>query len=153
MQAREVEDFDDDLRRQTERMKRLMKDAWGLGLAANQVGILRRVFVFQETDELATALVNPRIVERFEETETDTEGCLSLQEVRVPVERAVAITAEGRDPEGGELRLELEGLPARVAQHEIDHLDAVLILDRTDPESRRQALAVLRPQPILGVSR
>jgi peptide deformylase len=150
MQAREVESFDDDLRRQLDRMKRLMKEGWGLGLAGNQVGILRRIFVFQEDEETVTALVNPRIVERSDETETDSEGCLSLREVRVPVERAVAVSVEGRGADGEEVRVELEGLPARVAQHEIDHLEGVLILDRTDAESRRRALAVLRPQPVLG---
>jgi peptide deformylase len=152
MQAREVESFDDDLQRLVERMKRLMKDAYGLGLAGNQVGILRRVFTFQPEEGDALALVNPKIVERSDESETDQEGCLSMQVVRVPVERALSVTVEANDPEGGEVRLELTGLTARVAQHEIDHLDGVLILDRTDEESRREALAVLRPQPVLGAS-
>jgi peptide deformylase len=151
MQAREVDSFDDDLSRLVERMKRLMKDAYGLGLAGNQVGILRRVFVFQPEEEgEAQALVNPRIVKRSDETETDQEGCLSMQNVRVPVERAASITVEAADPAGGDVRLDLTGLPARVVQHEIDHLDGVLILDRTDADSRREALAVLRPQPVLG---
>jgi len=151
MEAREVESFDDDLRRLVERMKRLMKDAYGLGLAGNQVGILRRVLVFQHDDE-AEALVNPRIVERSKETGTDEEGCLSIQRVRVPVERAVSVTVEAQDPDGKEVRLELDELTARVVQHEVDHLQGVLILDRTDPDSRRQAMAILRPQPVLGVS-
>jgi len=150
MQAPEVDGFDDDLSRLVERMKRLMKDAYGLGLAGNQVGILRRVFVFQPEEGEAQALVNPRIVHRSEESETDQEGCLSMQNVRVPVERALSITVEANDPTGGDVRLDLTGLPARVVQHEIDHLDGVLILDRTDADSRREALAVLRPQPVLG---
>jgi peptide deformylase len=153
MEARMVESFDDDLSRLVERMKRLMTDAYGLGLAGNQVGFLRRVFVFQPEEGEAQALVNPRIVERSDETETDQEGCLSMQNVRVPVERALSITVEANDPAGGDVRLDLTGLPARVVQHEIDHLDGVLILDRTDADSRREALAVLRPQPVLGAPR
>jgi peptide deformylase len=109
MQAREVEEFDEDLRRLVERMKRLMADANGVGLAANQVGILRRVLVLQPSqEEEATALVNARIVERSGETAVDDEGCLSLQGVIVPVERNIAVTVEGRDEGGGEMRLELE---------------------------------------------
>jgi peptide deformylase len=149
MAAREVESFDDDLRRLVDRMKRLMKDAYGVGLAGNQVGMLRRLFVFQKDEDEAVALVNPRIVERSDETDVEEEGCLSIQGVRVPVERSVAVTLEAQDEEGRDVRLALEGLIARVAQHEIDHLDGTLILDRTDDDSRRQALGILRPQPVL----
>ena len=149
MAAREVESFDEDLRRLVDRMKRLMKDAYGLGLAGNQVGMLRRLFVFQKDDDEVLALVNPRIVERSDETESGEEGCLSIQGVRVPVDRSVRVTVEAKDEEGREVRIELEGLIARVAQHEIDHLDGTLILDRTDDENRRRALGVLRPQPVL----
>jgi peptide deformylase len=126
-----------------------MHDAQGVGLAATQVGILRRIFVFQPDDDGARAVVNPRIVERGDETASEEEGCLSLQGVRVPVERATRLVLEGKDPIGEDVRWELEGLGARVAQHELDHLDGVLIIDRTDDASRKQALAVLRPQPIL----
>jgi peptide deformylase len=150
LEARPVETFDDDLRRLVDRMKRLMGDAYGLGLAGNQVGMLRRVFVFQRDEDEALALVNPRIAERADETEIEEEGCLSIQGIRVPVERAVAITVEAQDETGKDIRLELEDLVARVAQHEIDHLDGTLILDRTDDENRRCALGLLRPQPILG---
>jgi peptide deformylase len=151
MQARDVESFDDDLARLLERMKLLMADASGVGLAGNQVGILQRLVVVQPSaDEDAYALVNPRIVARSEQTEAAEEGCLSLQGVLVPVERSVAITVEARDERGGELRLELEELAARVVQHELDHLDGVLILDRTTDESRREALSVLRPRLALS---
>ena len=149
MRAREVESFDEDLRRLVDRMSKLMVDANGVGLAATQVGVLRRVFVLQRGEEETIALVNPRIVERSEELDADEEGCLSLQGVQVPVERHVRITFEAKDPEGADLRLELETLDARVAQHEYDHLDGVLIIDRTTPEARREALAILRPQPVL----
>lgn len=149
MPARDVESFDDDLRRLVDRMKRLMKDAYGVGLAGNQVGMLRRLFVFQKDEDEVAALVNPRIVERGSEAESGEEGCLSIQGIRVPVERALTVTIEAMDENGNEVRLELEGLIARVVQHEIDHLDGTLILDRTDDESRRQALGLLRPQPVL----
>jgi peptide deformylase len=147
--AREVESFDDDLLRLVDRMKRLMKDAYGLGLAGNQVGTLRRLFVFQKDEDEVVALVNPSIVERSDETESGEEGCLSIQGVRVPVDRWVSVTVEGKDEKGRDVRFELEGLIARVAQHELDHLDGTLILDRTDDESRRRALGILRPQPVL----
>jgi peptide deformylase len=145
LKANEVEEFDGDLTHLVERMTRLMQDARGVGLAANQVGVLRRVFVIQsEDDEEPRALVNPVIVERSDEADEDEEGCLSLQGVAVPVERSLRVRLEALDPEGNPISLELEELPARVAQHELDHLDGVLILDRTTPEGRREALAVLR---------
>jgi peptide deformylase len=150
MQAREVEAFDEDLGRLVDRMKALMEDAHGVGLAATQVGVLQRLFVFKPDDEEARALVNPRIVESSEETEVDDEGCLSLQGVLVPVARNVAVTVEAVDEHGEPVRLELEELAARVAQHELDHLDGRLIIDRTDPASRRTALGTLRPLPLLG---
>jgi peptide deformylase len=151
MRAHEVEEFDDDLRRLVERMTTLMHDANGIGLAANQAGVVRRVFVFQRNDhDEPIAAVNPRVVDPSKERETDDEGCLSLQRVLVPVERHVSVTLEAQDATGGPLRLELSGLDARVVQHELDHLDGVLILERTTPEARREAMAALRPQPILG---
>lgn len=147
MEAWAVESFDDDLRRLLERMKRLMHDANGVGLAATQVGVLRRALVFQpDRDEESQALVNPRVVESSEERSADEEGCLSLQGVLVPVERPVAVTIEAKDEQGGDVRLELDGIAARVAQHEVDHLDGVLIIDRTTPEARREALALVRPR-------
>ena len=151
MQARDVEDFDDDLASLVERMRHLLHDANGLGLAATQVGVLRRVFLFlPDPEEEAVALVNPKLVEPSEERVSDEEGCLSLQGVVIPVERHERITVEAIDPEGNDVRVELEGLPARIAQHELDHLDGVLILDRTTPDARREALAILRPPPVLA---
>jgi peptide deformylase len=145
MRAPEVEDFDGELSPLVERMASLMQDAAGVGLAANQVGVLRRVFVLQAAeDEEPRALVNPSIVERTDETEVDDEGCLSMQGVLVPVERALRVVIEAKDVDGEPVRLELEGLPARVAQHELDHLDGILVIDRTTPEGRREALGVLR---------
>ena len=150
LEASEVVEFDGDLEQLVERMIHLMQDARGVGLAANQVGILRRVFVIQaDEEEEPRALVNPVIVERSSEVEDDDEGCLSMQGVVVPVERPVRVRIEARDAEGNSVALELEGLPARVAQHELDHLDGVLIVDRTTPEGRREAMAVLRQSAVL----
>jgi peptide deformylase len=150
LQAQEIDEFDGDLAQLVERMIRVMRDARGVGLAANQVGILRRVFVIQADEESEPrALVNPVIVELSDELDEDDEGCLSMQGVVVPVERAVSIRVDARDADGNPVTLELEGLPARVAQHELDHLDGVLILDRTTREGKREALAVLRQSAAL----
>jgi peptide deformylase len=149
MTAREVDTFDEDLERLAERMITLMHEASGVGLAATQVGVLQRVFVIEPDDEEARALVNPRIVERSAETAVDDEGCLSLQGVLVPVERNLKVTVEAQDVHGAPVRLEFTELGARAVQHELDHLDGTLIIDRTDPESRRGALATLRPKPVL----
>jgi peptide deformylase len=145
MRAREVESFDDDLARLVAKMSRLMHDARGVGLAATQIGVLQRLFVFQkEGEEEPIAVVNPEIVERSSQTEVLDEGCLSLQGVLVPVERAWGVTVAAQDLSGEPLRLELEEMDARVVQHELDHLDGVLMLERTDDDSRRDALATLR---------
>jgi peptide deformylase len=149
MEAREVDAVDDDLRRLAERMTALMHEAQGVGLAATQVGVLRRLFVFVDEGE-DRVVVNPVITTRSGEVELDEEGCLSLREVLVPVERAAAVTIEGLDANGEPLRLELELPSSRIVQHELDHLDGVLIIDRTDADARREALGRLRPQPVLG---
>jgi peptide deformylase len=150
MAARPVDRFDDELRRLADRMKQLMVDANGIGLAATQVGVLQRLFVFQVDEEEVVAVANPEIVERSEETTVDDEGCLSIQGVLLPIVRPATITIAGRDEQGGEVRYELEEPYSRVAQHETDHLDGVLILDRTTPEARREALSGLRPRIVLG---
>jgi len=147
--AHDVDDFDDDLRRLVDRMIVLMQEAQGVGLAATQVGVLRRLFVFQPDDDGPRAIVNPVVVERGEETSTDDEGCLSLQGVKVPVERSTRIVLEGKDPNGDDLHIELDEYGSRIVQHELDHLDGVLIIDRTDDERRKEALAILRPRAVL----
>jgi len=149
MKAPPVEDFDDDLKRLATRLSELMKDANGVGLAATQVGVLRRVFVFAPGEDEVGVLVNPEIVRRGDEAETDDEGCLSIQGVTMPVERSTSVRIEGRDASGEEVAYDLEGTPARIAQHELDHLDGTLILDRTTPEARREALAALRPRLVI----
>ena len=150
MAARPVEEFDDDLRRLVDRMKLLMVDASGIGLAATQVGVLQRLFVFQASEDETVAIANPEVVERSEETTVEDEGCLSIQGVLLPVERPTAIAIVGQDEHGANVRYELEEPYSRVAQHETDHLDGVLILDRTTAEARREALASLRPRIVIG---
>jgi peptide deformylase len=153
MKANEVADFDDSVTDLVERMTMLMDEARGVGLAAPQIGVLRRVLVYRTAeDEPVTALVNPRIVSTREESDTVGEGCLSLgaATVVVDVERPMAVTLEAQTPAGEPVQIEAEGLQARVIQHEVDHLDGVLIIDRTTPEQRKEALAQLRPQPVLG---
>ena len=121
----------------------------GVGLAAPQVGVLQRVFVFRPDENGTKAVVNPVLTLDEGERETEEEGCLSLRDVRVEVERPTKAVLEGKDPNGDDVRYELEGFAARVVQHEFDHLDGVLIIDRTDAESRKRALGALRPRPIL----
>jgi peptide deformylase len=149
LKAHDVESFDDDLRRLVERMTMLMHDAQGVGLAATQVGVLRRLFVFEPDDQGPRTIVNPVVSERDDVTVTDEEGCLSLQGVRVPVERSTRIVLEGKDENGDDVRHELDAYGSRVALHELDHLDGVLIIDRTGDEHRKQALATLRPRAVL----
>jgi peptide deformylase len=151
--AKEVEGVDETVAGLVERMAKLMQEARGVGLAAPQIGVLRRVLVYQADDESPlVALVNPRLTASSEEQETSEEGCLSLgaASVVVPVERPLRVTVAASTPAGEEVEIEAEGLEARVIQHELDHLDGVLIIDRTTPDARRGALAQLRPQPILG---
>jgi peptide deformylase len=152
MRANEVETFDGDLASLVERMQSLMQDANGVGLAANQVGVLRRVLVIQPGEEEPIVLVNPVLRESSDELCTDDEGCLSLQGVTVPVERRLRVTVDAVDENGNDVSYELEGLGARVLQHEVDHLDGVLILERTTDEARRGALAVLRPRIAIAPS-
>ena len=150
MKARPVDAFDADLVSLVDRMKLLMRDANGIGLAATQVGVLQRLFVFQPSEEEIVAVVNPEIVTQSEETDVADEGCLSIQGVTVPVERSLEVTIVGKDETGGDVRYELDGYAARCAQHETDHLDGILMLDRTTPEARREALGVLRPRIVLS---
>jgi peptide deformylase len=153
LKANEVEELDDSVTGLVERMTMLMDEARGVGLAAPQVGILRRVLVYRTgEEEPPVALVNPRLVTASDELETSNEGCLSLgaASVVVPVDRPVSVTVEAVSPTGEEIHVEAEGLEARVLQHELDHLDGILTIDRTAPEHRRAALAQLRPQPVLG---
>ena len=143
--ASPVAEFTPELGVEAERMIGLMKDALGVGLAATQLGALRRLLVYQAgMEEEPRALVNPSIEWSSEELETAEEGCLSLPGISVDVERPARIRVTARELDGGELEIEAEGLEARVIQHEVDHLNGVLILDRTIAEQRRGAVAALR---------
>ena len=150
MQARPVTEFDEQLVKLVDRMKQLMHDASGIGLAATQVGVLQRLFVFQPEEGEAQAVINPELYDLSGETEEADEGCLSIQGITVPVERSLSLTLVGKDEHGADVRFELEGYEARCAQHETDHLDGVLMIDRTTPEARKEALAILRPRIVLS---
>jgi len=143
--ATEVDRFDDALKTQVSRMAGIMGDAIGLGLAAPQLGISQRVLVYRAgADAPLIALVNPEIEWSGEEDETMEEGCLSIPGVTVDVERRVHVRVRALDEAGERRVVEASGLEARVIQHEIDHLDGVLILDRTTRDQRRQAMKELR---------
>jgi len=140
-----VERFDEGLEAEVERMGQLMHDALGVGLAATQLGVLHRVLVYKAyVDDPLTALVNPVLEWASDELETTEEGCLSLPGVHVEVERPVQVRVRGQDETGRDLEIEAEGLEARVIQHEVDHLDGVLILDRISREARKQAMRAMR---------
>jgi peptide deformylase len=143
--ARPVEVFDDELRTEVAVMGELMNEALGIGLAATQLGRPRRVLVYRvEPDSPVNALVNPVLEWKGEETETMEEGCLSLPRVLVDVERAIHVRVRAHDAFGEELVIEASGLEARVIQHEMDHLDGILILDRTSRDQRKEAMRNLR---------
>lgn len=143
--ARPVGEFDEALRSEVERMGELMGDALGVGLAATQVGVLHRVLVYRvQQQSPVAALVNPEIEWTGKAAETMEEGCLSLPGVLVEVERPIHVRVRAFDEQGDPVLIEASGLEARVIQHEIDHLDGVLILDRTTREQRKQALRALR---------
>jgi peptide deformylase len=140
-----VERFDRTLEREVERMGVLMHDALGVGLAATQLGVLHRVLVYRAySEDPLTVLVNPVLEWESEERESAEEGCLSLPGVHVEVERAVRVRVRAQNEHGEELEVDAEGLTARVIQHEIDHLDGVLILDRTSREARKDAMRAMR---------
>lgn len=143
--ASPVGSFGPELHAEAERMFEIMRDGLGVGLAATQVGILRRLLVFQAgPDSEPTALVNPEIEWVSAETAVAEEGCLSLPRVSMDVERPLFARFSGRNVDGEPIVIEAAGLEARVLQHEIDHLDGVLILDRTTREQRKAALRALR---------
>ncbi len=143
--ARPVERFDAALLEEVRRMGELMIDAFGVGLAANQVGALRRLLVYRVHQQSpVAALVNPEIEWVGRELETLEEGCLSLPGVHVDVERPVNVVVTARNEHGEPITVEASGLEARVIQHEIDHLDGVLVLDRVGRSQRKEAMRALR---------
>jgi peptide deformylase len=143
--ATPVDRFDDSLRQQVSRMAGIMGDALGVGLAAPQLGISQRLLVYRVgPDAPVIALANPELEWASDDAETVDEGCLSIPGITVDVERPVYVRVRAADEEGGERLVEASGLEARVIQHEMDHLDGVLILDRTTRDERKRALRELR---------
>lgn len=143
--ARPVERIDDALREEIEHMGVLMNDALGVGLAATQLGVLHRLLVYRVHPEApVAALINPEIEWRGNEQEIAEEGCLSLPAVLVEVERPIHVRVGAVDGNGEPIVIEASGLEARVIQHEMDHLDGVLILDRTTREQRKEAMRAMR---------
>ncbi len=142
--AAAVESFDGLLLGRARRLARLLEQAEGAGLAATQVGYMRRLFAYRvDVQEKIEVLVNPVVVAASSERETFFEGCLSYQSVVLAVERPRAVTVQARSP-SGELRvIEAEGHAASLLQHEIDHLDGILTLDRAEPAERRRAIETL----------
>jgi len=139
---------DDILRRQVARMRAMLVAAEGAGLAGTQIGLMKRVFVFRlEPEGDADVLVNPRVVAASAARETFHEGCLSFNTVTVAVERPFAVRVEGQNLDGHARLLELEGFGASLMQHEIDHLDGILTLDRATPDERRCAIGALMGEP------
>ncbi len=145
--ATPVDRFDDTLRQQIQRMAGIMRDAIGVGLAAPQLGISQRLLVYRiGSDAPLITLVNPELEWHSDDAETLEEGCLSIPSVAVDVERPIHVRVRARDEQGEERLVEASGLEARVIQHEMDHLDGVLMLDRASREDRKEALRALREQ-------
>lgn len=135
--SQQVKEVDEQLKELIKTMEETMHEASGVGLAATQIGILKKVFIFDVGDG-AKAIINPQIVSR-EGTVEEEEGCISVPGVRVKVKRAEKVKIRGQDPEGNPLEIEAEGLLARIFQHEMDHLEGKLILDRCGKEEKRRA--------------
>src|SRR4051794_11816027 len=145
--ARPIDHFDSALLDEVRRMGVLMNDALGIGLAATQLGVPHRVLVYRvEQDSPINALINPEIEWTSKDIESMEEGCLSLPGVHVDVERPIHVRVRAQDETGAALLIEASGLEARVIQHEVDHLDGVLILDRTSRDQRKEAIRALREQ-------
>ena len=145
--ALEIDRFDEALRDEVRRMGRLMHDAYGIGLAATQVGVMHRLLVYRtELEGAVAALVNPELEWASKDKESSEEGCLSLPGVGVDVERPIHVRVSALDEYGKPILVEASGLEARVIQHEMDHLDGVLIVDKTSRDQRKQAMRTLREQ-------
>ncbi len=146
--------FDARLEKLAKNMVEIMQREDGVGLAANQVGVLSRMMVWRhpENEDEYYVYVNPQIVERSDACCVESEGCLSVPGATMPVERAEEVTVEAQDLSAGRFRVHLTGMLARIVQHEIDHLDGRLILDRTPPEERRRVLKELRERSLTGGS-
>lgn len=148
--CREVSRVDEEIRKLVENLRDSLPQPGGAGLSANQIGVTLRVFVYENEGDIVPC-INPRIISVSEETEEEMEGCLSLPGITLPVRRHLRVELEYLDLEGKTRRMEAEGWLARVLQHETDHLDGLLILDRTDRESRAKALKELEGEVVRDV--
>lgn len=148
--AKPVALFDEQLGNLADLMKDTMKREEGVGLAAPQLGVLSRVIVWKdpEHEDECYAFVNPEITERSQTWRTEAEGCLSVPGASVEVSRPEEVVVSARDLQGGNLEVHLSGFPARIVQHEVDHLDGCLILDRASPEERRRVMKELRERAL-----
>jgi peptide deformylase len=153
-QTRDVSEFDARLHAVSDLMFKVMEEEGGVGLAAPQIGLSSRIMVWKnpEDDDRPYTFVNPRVVRCSEATSTEEEACLSVPGVAMQVTRADEVTVSGQDLTGAVFEVCLSGFPARVVQHEIDHLDGYLILDRTTAEERRRVLKELRERSLEGSS-
>lgn len=145
--AEEVTEFDDKLKTLIADMMDTMDDEGGVGLAANQVGVLRRVFVFDCSNVEGGSrghIVNPVWEAVGEETQTGAEGCLSIPGIQKDTTRYQTVTVSGVDSDGRPISIQASGLMARCIQHETDHLDGVLFLKRLEPVLRKEAMAEIR---------
>ena len=146
--ARDVVDIDGKLKVLADDMVQTMYDAPGVGLAAPQVGIQKRMFVYDLHDDLGPrAIVNPVVSESRGEW-TFEEGCLSIPELSWPIVRPKEIHLTGIDLDGNEISIEADEYEARVYQHEVDHLDGILLVERLDEEQRREAMRILRARAL-----
>jgi peptide deformylase len=143
-EARAIVNFDERVQDQARRMIALMDDAFGVGLAAPQIGVSNRLLVYRVGEAPPVVLANPQIEWSSDDAEAFQEGCLSLNNVHVDVDRAIHVRVIGHDASGDQIKIEASGLNARVIQHEIDHLDGILILDRASKDQRKEALRALR---------
>ncbi len=144
--AAEIEEIDAKIIRLSEEMIETMRDAPGVGLAASQVGIERRIFVYDVGDGAQT-VINPEIIESSGEWEWE-EGCLSVPDLHWPIMRPKEVHLVGLDLDGNEISIEADELLARVFQHELDHLNGILLLEHLDKDQRKQAMRVLRARAL-----
>lgn len=151
--ATPIERFDAALEKLAQDMLETMEDAGGVGLAANQIGLTRRIFVYDCTHVqpgMRGAIINPQWEPVGEDTQLGPEGCLSIPGVSAETQRYNTVRVTGFDVFGCPVGMVVSGLMARCVQHETDHLDGVLFLDRVEPALRKQAMATIRESDWFG---
>ena len=149
--ADEVPEIDAGVRKLVADMWDTMDHAEGVGLAAPQVGVSRRVFVYDDNEGHRGALINPRYTVPGSDSEFDYEGCLSVPEIGGEIDRPMEIDVTGLDENGDEVRFHADGLLARICQHEIDHLDGIMFMQRLTGDARKEAMAAIRSAEWFGM--